>query len=240
MKKKLCSPFILSPQRHLFELLALPDIKNVVVKPTQWIVLPHPVSMSIQPLTSAQGWRAMSLVIPRRHGWGSGVENKQQMVHREEEEADLGWLYPAPRKTHSSPPGFVHIPSLCPKSPPTAFWDTFSVFSTHLYHLDVCSNSPPKSSCSVQSVAKLPTCHSKPAAPHKVSQGHDGSFSVTGPSASQLSTARHRNGTGTVQFPPTKNDALRESPHPWVHIKLAYLNAINSSDMKDAPHMAIA
>lgn len=32
-KKKLCSPFILSPQRHLFKLLALLDIKNVVVKP---------------------------------------------------------------------------------------------------------------------------------------------------------------------------------------------------------------
>ena len=78
------------------------------------------------------------------------------------------------------------------------------------------------------------------SSPPEVSQGHDDSLAVEGPTAAQLSTASHRNGAGIAQFPPTQNGASRGSSHSQVHVKLAYFNVINSSDIKDAPHMAVA
>lgn len=84
-EEKIVQPFTLSPQRHLFKLLALLDVKNVVVKA-------HTVNCSSPPCqhkhTPAQGWRDTSPVTPQRHSLdGLCGENKRWVVHEEEEGA---------------------------------------------------------------------------------------------------------------------------------------------------------
>lgn len=111
MKKKLCSPFTLSPQRHLFKLLALLDVKNVVVKA-------HTVNCSSPPCqhehTPAQGWRDMSPVTPQRHSLDGALVQR----------TNSGWSM-RKRKQHSSSPRLIFVPSVHPRSPPPASWDMF-------------------------------------------------------------------------------------------------------------------
>lgn len=89
MKKKSCSPFTLSPQRHLFKLLALLDVKNVVVKA-------HTVNCSSlpcqhEPLLHRDGGTRVLSLPETLLGWAV-CENRQWVVHEEEEAAfHLSW-----------------------------------------------------------------------------------------------------------------------------------------------------
>lgn len=86
--------------------------------------------------------------------------------------------------------------------------------------------------------SRQPTC--QPAIQSQqlpeLSQDRDNPLAVVGLIAAQLSSMSHRNG----KFPPTKNKASGGSSRPQGHTELAYINEINSSDTKDAPHMEAA